>query len=392
MKDFRSFMLLWFSQTISNAGDVFYLVGLISAVYQLTDSVMMVSLIPLTNTLSRMVGGFITPVLIHYMPLKQILTISMFLKVIVLSALYLWQGADIGWLLALVGLNSFLDGWASPSRNAMIPEFAGKEALKKANSMTAISDNSVYLISWPIGSLFVAAFGSEELLGITVVIYIVAWILMLFVKQIAHENGTKMNLFQQMMDGWFYVLKVTPLKSIFTIDLIITFSSVVWASAFLLVYVEEVLGKGETWWGYINSVYFAGFIIAGFLYSKLSKFKLYQIILLSSSATAILTIGFANPFGAICALLIALGLGLAGQFQGLAQLTIVQTNSLPKQLAKVFSAQDVLITGSYAASMLLFGWIGEMVSIRFVFILSGILMMIATIYIVQKRSVLVEGE
>ncbi|MFC4409689.1 MFS transporter [Chungangia koreensis] len=392
MKDFRSFMLLWSSQTISNAGDVFYIVGLISIVYQLTDSVMMVSLIPLTNTLSRMVGGLITPILIHQLPLRRILTMSMFLKIMALAILYLVHGAQLIWILVLVGINSFLDGWASPTRNAMIPEFAGKEALLKANSMTAISDNSVFLISWPVGSLFVAAFGSEKLLGLTVIIYAVAWVLMLFVRQIAHEPDIKLNIIQQLLDGWTYILKVPSLKAVFTIDMIITFSSVVWASAFLLVYVDEVLGKGETWWGYINAVFFSGFIIAGFLYSKLAKFQLNKIILICSLFTTILTFFFAFPNGAVGALLIIFALGVCGQFQGLAQLTIIQTNTLPNQLAKVFSAQDVLITGSYAVSMLLFGWIGEMVNIRFVFILSGVLMTIVTIYILRRRSVLVAGE
>jgi len=392
MKDFRSFMLLWLSQTISNAGDVFYIVGLIHAVYQLTDSVMMVSLVPLINTLTRMVGGLITPILIHHMPLKRILTLSMFLKIIVLSILYAGHSTEIGWILVLVGINSFMDGWANPSRNAMIPDFAGNEALLKANSLTAISDNSVYLISWPVGALLVAAIGSKHLLGVTVGIYVVAWILMLFVRQVVYEPEAKMNVLRQMTDGWSYVLKVPPLKSVFTIDLIVTISSVVWASAFLLVYVEEVLGKSETWWGYINSVYFAGFIIAGVLYIKLSKFQLNKIMLYSCIVTAILTIGFAYPFGAVSALLISLALGLAGQFLGLAQLTIVQTNSLPNQLAKVFSAQDVLITGSYAVSMLFFGWIGEMVNVRFVFILSGILMLIASLYVLRKKAVLIKGE
>ena len=69
---------------------------------------------------------------------------------------FLCKEENILWILILVSVIAFLDGWATPIRQAMLPEFVGKSELPKANSLVAISDNTVNLVSWPIGAFFVA--------------------------------------------------------------------------------------------------------------------------------------------------------------------------------------------------------------------------------------------
>lgn len=126
MNDRRSFYFLWVSQMMSNCGDVLYIVGLIQLVYVSSGSVLTLTLIPLTITFSRLVGSFLTPLLLHRFPLRQILLFSMVGKIIVLSGVFLCKEESILWILILVSVIAFLDGWATPIRQAMLPELVGK--------------------------------------------------------------------------------------------------------------------------------------------------------------------------------------------------------------------------------------------------------------------------
>ena len=157
MNDRRSFYFLWVSQMVANAGDVLYIVGLIQLIYLSTGSVLTLTLIPMTITFSRLIGSFLTPLLLHRFPLRRILLFSMFGKIVVLSAVIFLNDESILWILLLVSMIAFLDGWAAPIRRAMLPEFVGISALPKANSLVAISDNTVNLVSWPLGAFFCGA-------------------------------------------------------------------------------------------------------------------------------------------------------------------------------------------------------------------------------------------
>ncbi|MBW9234576.1 hypothetical protein JQK62_20410, partial [Leptospira santarosai] len=122
MNERRSFYFLWVSQMMANGGDVLYIVGLIQLVYVTSGSVLTLTLIPLTITFSRLVGSLLTPLLLHRFPLRQILLFSMFGKISVLSGVYLSKDESILWILILVSVIAFLDGWATPIRQAMLPE------------------------------------------------------------------------------------------------------------------------------------------------------------------------------------------------------------------------------------------------------------------------------
>ena len=91
MNDRRSFYFLWVSQMMANVGMSFILLGLIQLVYVSSGSVLTLTLIPLTITFSRLIGSFLTPLLLHRFPLRQILLFSMVGKIIVLSARFFMQ-------------------------------------------------------------------------------------------------------------------------------------------------------------------------------------------------------------------------------------------------------------------------------------------------------------
>ena len=388
MNDRRSFYFLWVSQMIANAGDVLYIVGLIQLVYLSTGSVLMLALIPLTITFSRLIGSFLTPLLLHRFPLRRILLSSMFGKIIVLSAVFLMKDVAIVWILLLVSMNSFLDGWAAPIRQAMLPEFAGKAALPKANSLIATSDNTVNLASWPIGAFFVALLGGGPLLIMTVVLYTVGWLLTFGIKAIPHVKREVPLLKDQLFSGWKYSFSHQSIRNILILDTLLAFTGAVWISAILYVYVEDVLDKSAAWWGYINALFSGGCLVGGVLFYKFSKMPANQLIIGGSILTGMLTVWFINPVFALMALVLSFLLGVVGQLQGIAHLTVLQTQTETEQLGAVFSTQEVLVTGAFGLATLMFGWIAESFGIEVAFYTAAILSMGTGVFAFFHRNTL----
>jgi len=387
MNDRRSFCFLWVSQMIANAGDVLYIVGLIQLVYSSSGSVLALTLIPLTITFSRLVGSFLTPLLLHRFSLRRILLSSMFGKVVVLSAVFLMKDEVIAWILLLVSINAFLDGWSSPIRQAMLPEFAGKSELPKANSVIATSDNTVNLASWPLGAFCVALFGGGPLLLFTVSLYLIAWCLTFGIRIIPHNKKEGPLLKEQLSSGWKYSFSHQSIRNILFLDTLLAFTGAVWISAILYVYVEDILDKSEAWWGYINALYSGGCLVGGVLFYKFSKISAHQLIIGGSIFTGMLTIWFINPVFALMALISSFLLGVVGQLQGMAHLTVLQTQTETEQLGEVFSTQEVLVTGAFGLATFTFGWIAETFGIEIAFYSAAILSIGAGMFAMfQKKS------
>jgi len=388
MNDRRSFLFLWVSQILANAGDVLYIVGLIQLVYASTGSILALTLIPLTITFSRLIGSFITPLLLHRFQLRRILNSSMFGKVIILTMVFFVKDGELQWILVLVSMIAFLDGWAAPVRQAMLPEFVGKQALPKANSLVSISDNIVNLASWPLGAFFVTFYGGGPLILVTIGLYSVGWLLTNGIKIIPHVKERAPSLKEQLSGGWAYSFSRRSIRSILILDTLFAFAGAVWISSILYVYVDDVLGKSEAWWGYINSFYSGGFLVGGFLFAKLIKIPAYQMIVIGCFLTSILTIWFIYPLFAVLALIISLLLGVFGQFQMLAQLTVLQTQTEIEQLGLVFSVQTVLTTGAFGVATFLFGWIAEYFGIELAFFVAAVFSLTAGIYGFIERKTL----
>lgn len=131
-----SFRYLWIGQSFANIGDVLYMVSLITTVYQITSSVTYMALVPFMITTSRFVSGIIAPLIMEHIPLKVLLAYSQLGKTMIMLLLICTAtlSAHISLFFIFVALVAFLDGWATPARNALIPVYVEKSVLVRANS------------------------------------------------------------------------------------------------------------------------------------------------------------------------------------------------------------------------------------------------------------------
>ncbi|WP_306009392.1 MFS transporter [Bacillus sp. MMSF_3328] len=391
----KSFRSLWIGQSLANLGDVFYIVGLISILYSVTGSPVYLALLPFLNMAGRAVSGAISPLMLNKYKLKSMLVSSQVSKTLALFILsgWLWlqSSPEILFVLVLIFVIAFFDGWALPASDAMLPRLVEKEELMKANSFLALLNESIQLGGWALGGILTAAAGGQNVIWLTLAFYAVSSLMMQLIndKTPFQSNTEKQSTVNVLLEGWISIWTQPVLRSFHVVILIEAIANVVWIAATLYVFVAEVLKAGEAWWGYINTSFFMGLILGGVICKKFSSIfeKNMKLTLISASfGVAIVTLLFGANSLAWAALLLVFLSGLIHQIKGIILYTYIQKEVAAEELPKVFSAQHTLVSMAFALSTVLFGAMAENNSAEITFVIAGILLLFNGIYLLAVRK------
>ncbi|MGD6896931.1 MFS transporter [Bacillus infantis] len=391
----KSFRSLWIGQSLANLGDVFYIVGLISILYSVTGSPVYLALLPFLNMAGRAVSGAISPLMLNKYKLKSMLVSSQVSKTLALFILsgWLWlqSSPEILFVLVLIFVIAFFDGWALPASDAMLPRLVEKEELMKANSFLALLNESIQLGGWTLGGILTAAAGGQNVIWLTLAFYAVSSLMMQLIndKTPFQSNTEKQSTVNVLLEGWISIWTQPVLRSFHVVILIEAIANVVWIAAILYVFVAEVLKAGEAWWGYINTSFFMGLILGGVICKKFSSIfeKNMKLTLISASfGVAIVTLLFGANSLAWAALLLVFLSGLIHQIKGIILYTYIQKEVAAEELPKVFSAQHTLVSMAFALSTVLFGAMAENNSAEITFVIAGILLLFNGIYLLAVRK------
>ena len=393
MMRLRSFRFLWIGQGFANTGDVLYIVALIAVLYQSTGSALYLSLLPFTITIARFMSGMCAPLVLNRFSLKGLLVGSQSIKTGLLGmlGLSLWLfDPSILIILVLVFIIAFLDGWATPARNAMLPQLVTEDELAKANSFVAVIDQSIQFGGWALGGILVAATSGSFVIWVTFVMYVISTLMMgLIVVRDHRERKTKIH----MMSGWRLIWKHPVLRIFHVMIFIEAIANVVWIAAILYIFVAEVLMKSEAWWGYLNACFFIGLIAGGMAVSKYTNwFERYmkETLLATCFAISILTFVFGLISVPVIALLLTVLSGMVEQIKSIAMVTFIQKKCPKDSLPEVFSAQSAMISIAFGLGSLLYGFLAETISVPFVFALSGVLLLASAFYLLKSMHFLTE--
>ncbi|QGG54499.1 MFS transporter [Paenibacillus sp. B01] len=183
----RQFRWLWAGQSISNLGDALYLLAIVTIVYKLTGSALFSSLVPLARVAGQLACGAAAPIVMDRWPLTRLIKLSQLLQVLLFLMLLLAVRGltedGIGYVLVLIGLLSFTDGITTPVRNALVPRYAGKKQLLRANGLMSTTDQIVMMAGWAAGGIIVAWLGASPVLNATLGIYAAALFMTLRLRE-----------------------------------------------------------------------------------------------------------------------------------------------------------------------------------------------------------------
>lgn len=394
----RRFLFLWAGQTLANLGDVFYIVAFISVVYAVSGSVMYTAFVPVVILSAQSVSGLTAPLLFRRLSLPSMLVLSQALKTCLLAAAAVLvdrtagtNGQAIWLLLGLGGLIAFMDGWANPARNALVPQLVEREQLIRANGLLATSDQTVHFAGWAAGGLLVAFLGASAVLWGTVAAYVLASLAMLAIKpeKAAPDMAVVEPPQENWLTGWKAIRDVPLLRQLVALDVVMGVSGAVWIAAILLPYVLEALGRGEEWWGYINAGYLLGSILGGTLllkYADKMKRQMYRWLLAGVGGAAAMTLLFGSTTYPLAALLFSFALGPFLEIALVSKQTILQQETETPMLPYVLSAKGTIDALVFGLSSLLMGALAQWLGPRAVYLLSAVLLAGAAFFVWRMRQ------
>jgi len=378
----NSFRFLAVGQSMANLGDVLYIVALISLLYAQTASVFITSLVPLVNVTARVISGLVAPLVLEKVQHVWILRITQIAKTAVLFlGTISFQQLPLWIVFGFVAFISFLDGWAVPARQSLIPRIVAERELVRANGLLATADQTMQFVGWSSGGVLVTLFGSINVLWLSVSLYTAAslFMLLLHVNDSVHEKERERPIRsagEVMKEGWLHLWQNHSLRLLTMMDVLEGLAGAIWMSAILLVYVKQGLGQGDEWWGYINASYMLGTIIGGMVVVAMAGWmekRQYRLMLIGIIGCCLLTLSFGMFVYPFVALGISFLLGPFYQVQFVTKQTAVQQLTDPQKLGKVFSAKDTMDTIVFGLSVLLMGALAEWYGVSVVYYAGAVL-------------------
>jgi len=399
----KSFQLLWISQSIANLGDSLYILAIVTLIYNITGSAAFAGLFPILRVCAQAISGLAAPLLMDRLRLDSLLWMSEMGQTICFGVMcVLYNILPSQWLvptvLFLVFAISILHGWGTPARNALVPRLVPSDLLVKANSLLATSDQIVLLIGWSLGGILVAGLGIIQVLGITAMMMFLSTLALFFVKDssvIFPSNQEKQKQWDRMKEGWRTIWASPVLRTLSFMEIINGIGESIWAGSIILVFVKEVLNKGENWWGFINASNFAGTILGGILIWMMSKKienRMMFSIFIGSLSIGVFTMAFAFSNNPWFALGMALLIGPPYQLRSVAQRTLLQSHASKESLPKVLAAFGTILFVTYGFSVLLMGWMVDHLGARLVYILTaGLFVFSASLTLMLRKNTATSG-
>lgn len=383
---------------MANLADAFYMIAVVTLIYGITDSAAISALIPVIRIVAKFISNFFSPLLLERYRLLALLIVSQGSQTILLGlfilSISLWKEESfLLWVVWLfIVLLAFFDGWTNPARNSLVPRLVKKEQLVKANGLLSTSDQTVLLVGWAAGGVMVDLMGSQMVLVLTAVCFVVSTISLFWIHDSsrATKRTEKRSHIEVLKEGWHLLFSHPLLKRVAMIDFLDFTASSIWIGAITLTFVDKVLHEPHSWWGWLNSGYFLGTMLAGILvirYSKYIENKLISTLFLTSFVAILLKLVFGFVAHPIVSLIAIFLLGFPYQAKAIAKKTMYQLHTNLETMPKVFSAQYALCLVAYGSSCYLMGWVSDHYSVQWVYVIAAVASAGATIVSYSLKNV-----
>ncbi|MEW4228506.1 MFS transporter [Priestia megaterium] len=205
---------------------------------------------------------------------------------------------------------------------------------------------------------------------------------LLFIKEAHRYKQPEKRSVAKLMEGWRFLWVHKRIRALVIMDITESLVGTIWIGAITLSFVQEVLGKGEVWWGYINGAYYFGSIVGGIIVYRMSsmvKGRLLLLMFAGSIGYAVLT-GFyglvTNPYLALALLIM---MSPAYQLRDAAQETIYQNACSSSVFPKVIAAKSTLVQGAFILSIAFVGTVADFFGVRFVYLFSSFLLLVTSL-------------
>jgi DHA3 family macrolide efflux protein-like MFS transporter len=278
-------------------------------------------------------------------------------------------------LLVCAAARGFGQGVQTPAVSALIPEIVPEDKLMKVNGINS-TIQSVCMLTAPMlaGALLVFA-KIQNILFIDAATAVFSILLLsLFVKtnKVKKENTAIQNFFNEVKDGLNYVKSHTVIKRLILINVVFNFLIGPLAVLTPLQVVRDFGGEPYRLVA-IEVSFCAGFLLGGTLIAVWGGFK-NKIFTIAAGAVvcsvSAVIIGITKNFAVYLACMLIIGISVP--MYNSPSTVITQTKVSPDYMGRTFSILTMVQTVIMPLGMLVWGPLGDIVSIGLLILVSGI--------------------
>lgn len=287
-------------------------------------------------------------------------------------------------------------GIQTPAVNAYLPQIVPQEQLMRINGVNGSLQSFIMLLAPAASGALLGMIPLGSIFFIDVFTAILSIIFLFFVKTEHHLSKEEDGKSEK--PGYFAELKASLLfakKNVFVREMLLIYLFyffLITPAAFLTpLYIAREFGE-EVWRLTVNEIAFSvGMMLGGFLIAYFTKMNRLNTIAISAIMVGV-TNAFLGFFGFYFFLAMMLIMGIFVSFFSATEMTLFQEKVELDKQGRVFSLVQMVSTTILPVGMLLFGPLGDVVNLTYMFLICGVLIVVLGIFIFRNKRLRVETE
>jgi predicted MFS family arabinose efflux permease len=240
----------------------------------------------------------------------------------------------------------------------------GKQDLPNAIALNSMMFNSARVIGPAAAGLALAAVGAAwcfTINGISFLAVLVGlWLMKLPARQKIEQTASP---WQQLVSGLHYASKHRELAALILLSLVFSIFGISY-STILPAFVENILQRGASAYGWVNAATGLGAVTGAFLLTQHAIHgKRGKLLVLTNIAFPLILIAFSFNSSYQLSLLLAYGLGLGFMMQFTTINTLLQTRVADEYRGRVMGLYTITFFGFAPFGNLLIGFLGEKIGL-----------------------------
>ncbi|HHW58304.1 MAG TPA: MFS transporter [Clostridia bacterium] len=383
----RNFRLFWLGQMVSLIGTWMQNIGQGWLVLKLTNSSFLLGLVSAVQFLPVMLFSLFAGVIIDRFPKRKLILFtqtSFAISAFILATLTALKIINYWQILALALFNGFLNTIDTPARQSFIIDLVGKKDLMNAIALNSAVFNAARIVGPAVAGILIGKLGYAICfyLNSASFIAVIIGLILINVEGITPKiNDVKAKVLDDLRDGLIYI-KNTPiiLNTILMIAILSTFSMNF--NILVPVFTKNVLHREATDYGMLMSAMGTGALIGALTLASISGRGVKPIYLFGGGiglGVVQILIGIQSNYF-LTALLLALSGWFMITFSSSANTTI-QINSADEFRGRVMSVYSLVFSGVTPIGSMYAGTISQRFGSHIAFIVSGIIALVYTLYV-----------
>ena len=387
----NNLILIWLAQIISQSGDAIYQLALLWLVLDLTSSSTITGLIAMSAYLPALIFGLYAGVLSDRMNrLKLMIFSNIFQSLMVfLIPFAFFYSNNILIICILAFLRSCFNTLFQPALQSFIPTLYGKHILMNINAILATSGQIAWMLGPLLAGILLSFFTVEKLFFIDGSSFIIAAILLLFVKapkQVLKQKPN--NHWHDLKRGLVYLLSNKSILRVIIITFINNLFIMGPAVVGVPILVKTILNGDASDFAFVEGCMAIGALFGSFLVTKLkkvfSKGVLWSFGLIIDGATFCLFF-WADSITTVMVMIFFHGIGIP--FIIISRTSIIQTYTKMKYHGRLFSTVHLGVVGTTALSSVMVGISAKILSIKIIFFIIGIAASLCGFYSLSYKPI-----